>query len=228
MKNELAYKFIDTCLGNLEEASEMIEQDPSILHTKTDLGETPLHWLAIEDQLDIVKFLHSKGAHVNTASQGGYTPLSEAASLGLYEMVKFLLENGATVEGAYIGGDPILHEAARSGNPDVVNILIEYGADINSSNFLERTVLHESASDDEYLEVTKCLILKGVDVNSVAAFNQTPLLISVSNGAVETGKYLVQCGANIHLKDANNNTARDIALKNNYHELADFLLKYGE
>jgi len=83
--------FIRTCFENLEKAAELLEQNPGLINEKTGLGETPLHYLAVENQLEAVTFLHSKGADLNTFNTCNGSPLSETASLGYTELVKFLL-----------------------------------------------------------------------------------------------------------------------------------------
>ena len=164
-----AYLLIKACFESLENASKLIDNNSNLLFEKTGLGETPLHYLAVENQLEAVKLLYSKGADLNTINDCAVTPLSEAASLGYTDMVKFLLENGARIK-QVPEGDPILHEAIRSGNPEIVDLLVKHGADINTTDCLGQTPLHESASEDERLEVTMYLVRKGVNIDALDGF----------------------------------------------------------
>ena len=59
-------------------------------------GATPLHIAAISNQVEVVKFLISKGADVNmkAGNKDGATPLAWAAAFGKYEAVMALIESG--------------------------------------------------------------------------------------------------------------------------------------
>jgi len=62
-------------------------------------GDTPLFWAVITNNLELAKFLLSKGANVNFV-QAKYlaTPLHIAARRGHSEMCSLLLEKGADVD----------------------------------------------------------------------------------------------------------------------------------
>ncbi len=224
MDQERAAILINACFESLEKASELLDKDHSLLFEINGLGETPLHYLAVENQLDAVKFLFSRGAELNTISDCAGTPLSEAASLGYFDLVKFLLENGANMK-QVPDGDPIIFEAVRSGNPEVVDLLARYGADINDRDFMGQTPLHESSSDDELLEVTKYFVNQSVNIDAIDGFNLTPLAASALHGCFETVKFLVSSGASLTIKDAKGMTPVAIAKNQNYHEIAKWLLK---
>jgi ankyrin repeat protein len=190
MNEKRAYILIKICLEDLEKGSEIINKAPEMVHDRTGLGETPLHFFSVENHLEAVKLLHSKGAKINTVNECGGTPLSEAASLGYFEMVKYLLGNGAQIDGLFGTGDPIIHETIRSGNPDVVDLLVRHGADINARNSQNETSLHVAAENDEWLEVRKYLVGEGFNVNEIAAFNTTPLIAASLQGSIKTAMFL--------------------------------------
>lgn len=83
------------------------------------------------NHLDILKYLHSKGADLNYKhtiydSDGSidYSAIKQASREGHFEVVKYLAENGADIN---LG----LEEAAYFGKLDVVKYLHQKGADID-------------------------------------------------------------------------------------------------
>jgi ankyrin repeat protein len=55
----------------------LLRQEPELLEARTGLGETALHYLAVENQLRAVALRIEVGAEVNTLNSCGGTPLSE-------------------------------------------------------------------------------------------------------------------------------------------------------
>jgi ankyrin repeat protein len=226
MNSERAHFFIDACYESLGKASELIEKDNSILHDKTMSGETALFYYAVEDKLNIVKFLYEKGSSINTKDNGGSTPLSVAASLGHYEMAKYLLANGARCHGEFLLGDPILFEALSSGKPEIIELLISQGADLYERNALGETLLHESAGDDDFIDVTMYIVSKGFDINSIGSFERTPLHQAIFHGAQKSAKYLITNGADTTIKDSKGRMPIDLAFESSNNVLIELLKNY--
>ncbi len=98
MSEERIIQLINAFMEDTEHALHLLSEDPGLVQEKTSIGETALHFLAVENQLEAVEMLHERGADINTVNDCGGTPLSDAASLGCVEMVQILLERGARVE----------------------------------------------------------------------------------------------------------------------------------
>jgi ankyrin repeat protein len=90
-----AKRLIAAFFESVDEGLRLLKSEPDLIRARDGLGETPLHYLAVENQLDSVRALVEHGAQVNTLNECGGTPLSEAASLGYVELVKYLLSVGA-------------------------------------------------------------------------------------------------------------------------------------
>ena len=60
-------------------------------------GYTPLHISAIKGNLEIIKYLISKGVNVNCRSKNGFTPLHIAVINGHLDIVKYLVSCGAEI-----------------------------------------------------------------------------------------------------------------------------------
>ena len=189
-----AKRLIAAFLESVDEGLRLLKAEPDLISARDGLGETPLHYLAVENQLDAVRALVERGAEVNTLNECGGTPLSEAASLGYLELVKYLLSVGAKlrIEGQK---EPILHEAVRSESAELVNLLLEAGAEVNAANDIRQTPLHLAAQDDKNLELARLLIKFGADINAKGLFDETALAVAQRSGASAIAAELTQAGA---------------------------------
>jgi uncharacterized protein len=71
--------------------------DPDAGSDGTRAGETPLHWAASTDDVDVADILISAGANVNAAGGSLGTPLENAIGYGCWHMASRLVDAGATV-----------------------------------------------------------------------------------------------------------------------------------
>jgi ankyrin repeat protein len=122
------YNFIVAAASDQKAASQMLRDKPDWLHTKSSIGETALHYLVIENDIEAVKFLIDKGAEVDNRDDWGGTPLMHAAQLGHVDMCLLLMEKGADVNAKdnVMDWTP-LHFAARSGKADLLDSMLLAG-----------------------------------------------------------------------------------------------------
>jgi ankyrin repeat protein len=76
-------------------ARHLVSEHPHVLHLRTGLGETALHYLAIENYADAVQLLIDLGASVRVSNEFGRTPLEEARLAGAEEAAAVLQRAGA-------------------------------------------------------------------------------------------------------------------------------------
>ena len=113
-------------------AAEMFSRDSSLVNLRSSIGETPFHYLAVENDLESAKFLLKHGAQINTRNHFGQTPLINAATLGYLDMCKFLVERGADFLLKAENGETALSEAARKQNLELVEyFLTKIVVDVN-------------------------------------------------------------------------------------------------
>lgn len=75
---------------------ELVEADPRLAAAPLNENITQLHWAAINNRVEIAKYLLSKGAKIDAIGGAlNSTPLQWATRDGKLEMVVFLLANGA-------------------------------------------------------------------------------------------------------------------------------------
>ena len=119
----------------------MLHDQPGWITAKSSVGETVLHYLVIENDIETVKFLIDKGADVNTCTNSGTTPLMHAARLGYLEMCLLLMEKGADVNVKdQLLDYTAMHYAADSGKVEILDALLTAGGRANTHGEYERSV----------------------------------------------------------------------------------------
>ena len=147
-----------------------------VIHPRAETpGETPLHWAASNDDVDLVEALLDLGADIEApgAVFTGGTPMSDAVVFAQWRAARLLLERGATTtiwQAAALGlldrvrqfclSEPLpppqqitnsFWHACRGGQREVAEYLLERGADVNWVGYDRRTPLNvaeESGSGD--------------------------------------------------------------------------------
>jgi uncharacterized protein len=225
MAKEDAYRLIHACFNSLEQANILLEAEPSLLNERTGIGETPLHHLAVENQLEAVQFVHQQGADLNTCDDFGTTPLMSVVILGYRELVEYLLAHGADTSGFFNAtGESVLHYAVRGRYKDVeiLQKLIAAGASVTFRYNRDDTPLHLAVRENA-LEMAEVLILAGADVNARCYFSQTALHIAADEGMLEMSRLLLKYNADPSAVEDRGCTPADMAEDAGYTELADIL-----
>ncbi len=84
--------------GNLEIVKVTLELGADIdAVSKNKFSATPLQGAAAMQNVELARFLISRGANVNCRGEGGGSPLHEAAGSGQLELAKLLLDHGANL-----------------------------------------------------------------------------------------------------------------------------------
>ena len=108
------------------------------------------------------------------------------------------------------GTESLLVTAVRNGDLDSVKILLKYKADVEVREKYQRdnwsSITRASlfwAADFGYIDILRCLMENGVDINSFSAdnYNCTPLMKAVENGDKDVVTFLIDHGANVAIKD---------------------------
>ena len=76
-------------------AEKLLRETPALLHLTSGIGETVLHFLAVENDLEGVAWLSARGADLNTKNAFGTPVVFEVAQLEYKELFCWFLENGA-------------------------------------------------------------------------------------------------------------------------------------
>lgn len=160
-------EFVAAGLGQLEFLKERHSEARPVTSLRDGDQRTPLHYAAINGQLDVARWLIELGADVDAESSRqynghGFKPLHEAAWKDRVLVARLLLDAGAEVNAPGNGFAP-LHLAD---SVEMARLLLSRGADVNVKLWHDgRTPLHSAAIDGN-LELVKLFIESGADVNA--------------------------------------------------------------
>ena len=154
-------------------------------------GLTPLNAAALRGDVDAMRLLIDKGAHVDAKNGAGATALMGAARNGSGGAVQLLLESGADARARTKLGETALGNAAGAGSAEAVKLLLDRGADVNSRNDRGYSPLMLAAGSDAVnAEVVKLLIGKGADTSFAADYDETARILASKRGDTEVTRLL--------------------------------------
>ncbi|TGL18619.1 ankyrin repeat domain-containing protein [Leptospira levettii] len=188
-------------------------------------GYTLLHYAAELGNIDLAKFLISKGAGLNVPMKDGTTPLATAIGFSKNEMIKLLLEEG--VDPNYVLGERNYNRThfhyyitkIRKFDPNLFSLFLSKGANIESKDsFTETPLITLASSEFQFLEHTKALLDARANPNAQTKFGITPLMGAVFSRNFPLVQILIRQGSNIELENTDGNTVL-LAMINmgNYH-----------
>lgn len=104
------------------------------IHTRSRVGDTPLHIAIIRGDFNICKLLIDSGEDVNATGEDGYTPLHEAITHQHPHIAELLLKNGAdpnisTMQGQGTSAEELASFIEDSTmRPQMENLLRQYSS----------------------------------------------------------------------------------------------------
>jgi len=214
--------------GDSDYIKAMISEDPGRINKKDQYGNSLLHLAVREGNVDIIKYLVSKGVDVNSRNIVDETPLHIAANSGNLDAVIQLIYNGADINVKDSIGNTPLHDAVENDQIQIVKYLISQGAEINTQNNVHQSPLHEAVVFNK-VEMSKFLISKGANVNTKDEDRKSPLHAAVINENLELVKYLTTNGADVNAKDKFDRTPlHQAAYEGNLDVVKHLILKGSE
>lgn len=183
----------------------LLEQGSSIYAEDNFGAWRPVHYAAMNKDVEVIKLLVSVGADTNARTWQRVLPIHIAASHSSLEVVKFLIEKGEDVNVQDGGKLTPVHHAADNKDANVIKYLIAKGGNPNAEGPASLTPLHYAAKNMN-ADVAKHLIKAGANVNAkqvndagVDANNgTTPLHNAAESGNVKVVKYLIEMGASVN------------------------------
>ncbi|ROL44046.1 Palmitoyltransferase ZDHHC13 [Anabarilius grahami] len=201
-----------TQFGALERCKELIEAGYDVRQPDKE-NVTLLHWAAINNRADIVKYYISKGAIIDQL--GGdlnSTPLHWAIRQGHLSMVIQLMRYGADPSLADGEGYRGLHLAVLFQHMPIAAYLMAKGQEVDLSDINGQTPLMLAAQKIIGPEPTNFLIKCNASVNAVDKVNRnSPLHCAVLAGNVDSAHILLEAGASVDLENINGHTPIDLA-----------------
>jgi ankyrin repeat protein len=171
------------------------------------VGETPLHYTALENMLNIMEFLINAGSDVNSKTPDfGATPLNSAATLNNLEATNLLIKYNADVNVKDSTGDGILHQLvmlSKVNNSDdyikMFELLLKNGANPNLVNNVGYSALHKAAYYGQN-DIFNLLLSYGATLDLSFVVNNerqtTPFGYTASECSLDFALFLLELGSN--------------------------------
>jgi ankyrin repeat protein len=199
--------------GNLTAIKSMLHQNPALISSQDQYGNTPLHLAAFHGHAEIVKFLIEQGADVNTQNNFGGTALLLASYSGQEEVVKILIANNAKVDLSLKDSkQQVLQIATLEGYRDYNHMYNDKGGIINIKIHFIGSPLQAAAANG-HKGVAELLITNGTNVNAKTLYNgNTSLHSAAVNGQKELVELLIANGADVNARDTADETPLCLAM----------------
>ncbi|XP_056868555.1 putative palmitoyltransferase ZDHHC13 [Takifugu flavidus] len=198
--------------GILERCKELVEAGYDVRQPDKE-NVTLLHWAAINNRSELVKYYISKGAIVDQL--GGdlsSTPLHWAIRQGHLSMVIQLLRYGADPSIADGEGYHALHLAILFQHMAIAAYLMAKGQDVDEPDANGQTPVMLAAQKIIGPEPTKFLIKNNASLSAVDKVNRnTPLHCAVLAGNVDAAHILLEAGASVDAENLSGHTPIDLA-----------------
>ncbi|KAJ5069543.1 ankyrin repeat protein [Anaeramoeba ignava] len=203
----------------------------STINQSTTSNSTPLHFACSADppDIDVIKYLTSKGANLHSVNSDGKTPFSilcEKADLNS-KLLKVLISSGANINVKDSQSNTPLHSLCIKGAPQkVIQLLLDSGVDVNVKNSFGNSPLHEACVHFIRKDVIQSLIDSGANVKLKNNFFETPLHLACRFGAsFDVVKLLVDSNAPLNYIDKSFSTPLHEACKReNYEDVIKYLI----
>ncbi|XP_041366401.1 palmitoyltransferase ZDHHC17-like [Gigantopelta aegis] len=176
---------------------------------------SPLHWAAINNRIDIVKYYISKDAVIDRfGGDLNSTSLHWATRQGHLSMVVLLMSHGADPSLRDGEGCSCIHLAAQFGHTAIVAYLIAKGQDVDMVDRNGMTALMWSAYRVFGHDPLQLLLTFGAIVNKADKFQgNTPLHWACLTGNHVVINILLKRGASIDAENTKGQTPLDIAMQ---------------
>jgi ankyrin repeat protein/tRNA A-37 threonylcarbamoyl transferase component Bud32 len=186
--------------GDLEKVRLLLKDNPNLVSSKDNDGDTPLHLAVLKSHKDVAELLLANKADVNAKSDNGGTPLHIAAYFGDKEIVQLLLASKADVNAKDNSGATPLHVTAQEGRKEAAELLLKSKADVNAKNNLDTMPLWFAAQEG-HKDVAELLLTNKADVNAKASDGTTPLHAAARNGHKDVVILLLANNAQIDARE---------------------------
>lgn len=153
-----------------------------------------------EDCTKIIPLI-KRCSNINGRNTRGTTLLHETTQKNMIDAVELLINRGADMNVINFSGITVLACAVSRNEVDLARLLIENGASLTST--IHSLSLIEVACYNGSVKMLELLIEKGIDINAINNFNNTPLKLSIYYRKVEVILFLIENNANVSGIDLN-------------------------
>jgi ankyrin repeat protein len=213
--------------GDLRAVRELLRNRADVNSAQSD-GSTVLMLAVERNHAEIADLLMRAQANVNAANEYGGTALFVASANGHVALIRRLLEGKANPNALLLSGETPLMAAIDNGHLDAASTLLERGADVNAkeTNGGQTALMWAVANKSPAL--VQLLLDRGADVHARSKGGFTPLLFAAQQGDVESGRILLQTGADVNERgEKDRKTALIVATASGNRDISGLLLDKG-
>lgn len=167
-----------------------------------------LHRAVAVGDLDQIKRHLFWGTDIDQPDSNGDSPLHVAARQGSVNVVRALLERGADPLARDATGATPLEVALTHGKTQVAQALIASGVAFDPQSLLASLARAGVADRDSFELLTR----RGGDLNRADAHGDTPLMLAIAGGHLESVARLILMGADVNQSDATGQSPLERAL----------------
>jgi ankyrin repeat protein len=181
------------------------------------------------ESTEILQLLIDHKANINSFNNNNFTPLMIATQRQNYKIMWFLMSKGAFIH--YY--DEINRKTTTYmptyyyGDYRLVEVSYDKDGKMNTKDDLDNIAL-TTASRLGMVEIVKCLVKSGMDVNSRTRNGTIALMAAIECWHAELlVEFLIEMDANFDLQDEKGNTALMIAAANKQSDIVEILVREG-
>ncbi|KAM9967633.1 hypothetical protein ACTFIW_001717 [Dictyostelium discoideum] len=223
-----AFHGYSNCLDELALSNGGAEVNSKCRDGSTPLMKATMGAAGSENRdVSCVVSLLDKGADPNITNEMNENALHVASYYGLSEITQTLIGRGSNLEAKDKWGETALHKCVYQNHSKVLEILIGMGARINSENFEGESALHVAVRKNSSECAHILASCKGVNLNCVNKYGETPLHYACSNGLIELAMMFLEKGAIPHIPDSQGDIPLMVALRRGFTEISLTLIRWG-
>jgi ankyrin repeat protein len=211
---------------------KLLLQSGADANALTEREVSPLSLAIANGNTTMVDMLLKAGANPNQSEPTGETLLMMAAQVGNLSVVNLLLQHGAPVDATERSfGQTALMYAARAGHASVVAALLAKGAQPNVATKTGAAPAFVRPNSQPGFGFGVGILRGGVPADrgrrEPAPGGLTPLHYAARHNHVEAARLLLQAGAKVNAREANDITPLLMAIGSGNAAVAIFLLEHG-
>ena len=213
--------------GEISDVENLVEKLGSeILSSRDKHGYTIAHWVALDGNVELLRYLIERNAPIDLPCLGiqGPHPIHWASRKGHTAIIQLLLQTGVVqVNTADFKGLTPLMTASMYGRCISACYLLGMGAQHHLTDINGDTALHWAAYKG-HIEIIQILVNSGVDLQKTDNFGSTPLHLSCLSGNIQCVRILCQKrNLDLQPKDKNEKTPLMLAQSHRHYEIVKLL-----
>ncbi len=124
MSDDLWYEFRNLIWAReFERAYELLAVSPDLIERRSGLGETVLHYLAVENDAVGVKWLYERGSSLNTKNEFGTPIVFEVAQLEYKDLLLWFVGKGVDLKATNEEGEDVFAYLANYDKKEMIDFL---------------------------------------------------------------------------------------------------------